>query len=96
MMVAWCTMGMVSVGRDDGDGGVWRRGGVGSEGEGGHDGDEMVAAMVSAGDVDEVAKMVDMVLWVASAVMVVMMTVVAGCGCRRGWRRVAASGYGDR
>ncbi|GJZ83180.1 hypothetical protein Tco_0648353 [Tanacetum coccineum] len=82
--------------------------------------------MVSAGDVVEVAKMVDMVLWVASAVMVVagmtaaaggyeveggdvddggvvvvrgmvmMMTVVAGCGCRRGWRRVAASGYGDR
>ncbi|GKG34106.1 hypothetical protein Tco_0434265, partial [Tanacetum coccineum] len=47
----------------------------------------MVAAMVSAGDVDEVAKMVDMMLWVASAVMVVMMTVVAGCGCRRGWRR---------
>ncbi|GKB93203.1 hypothetical protein Tco_0979340, partial [Tanacetum coccineum] len=77
----------------------------------GHDGDEMVAAMVSAGDVDEMAKMVD----VASAVMVVagmtaaaggyeveggdvddggvvvvvrgmvmMMTVVAGCGCRRG------------
>ncbi|GKF60512.1 hypothetical protein Tco_0177298 [Tanacetum coccineum] len=75
----------------------------------------MVAAMVSAGDVDEVAKMVDMVLWVASAVMVVagmtataggyevegddvddcgvvvvvrgmvlMMTVVADCGCRRG------------
>ncbi|GKE15616.1 hypothetical protein Tco_1423193 [Tanacetum coccineum] len=82
--------------------------------------------MVSAGDVVEVAKMVDMVLWVTSAVMVVagmtvaaggyeveggdvddggvvvvrgmvmMMTVVAGCGCRRGWRRVAASGYGDR
>ncbi|GJY55092.1 hypothetical protein Tco_0446756 [Tanacetum coccineum] len=89
-------------------------------------GDLKVAAMVSAGDVVEVAKMVDMVLWVASAVMVVagmtaaaggyeveggdvddggvvvvrgmvmMMTVVAGCGCRRGWRRVAASGYGDR
>ncbi|GKC54972.1 hypothetical protein Tco_1077717, partial [Tanacetum coccineum] len=85
-----------------------------------------VAAMVSAGDVVEVAKMVDMVLWVASVVMVVagmtaaaggyeveggdvddgdvvvvrgmvmMMTVVAGCGCRRGWRRVSASGYGDR
>ncbi|GKD45163.1 hypothetical protein Tco_1269808 [Tanacetum coccineum] len=32
MMVAWCTVGMVSVGRDDGGGGVWRRGGVGSEG----------------------------------------------------------------
>ncbi|GJX22733.1 retrovirus-related pol polyprotein from transposon TNT 1-94 [Tanacetum coccineum] len=89
-------------------------------------GDLKVAAMVSAGDVVEVAKMVDMVLWVVSAVMVVagmtaaasayeaeggdvddggvvvvrgmvmMMTVVAGCGCRRGWRRVAASGYGDR
>ncbi|GJQ89677.1 hypothetical protein Tco_0000816 [Tanacetum coccineum] len=28
--------------------------------------------------------------------MVMMLTVVAGCGCRRGWRRVAASGYGDR
>ncbi|GKC93898.1 hypothetical protein Tco_1159340 [Tanacetum coccineum] len=70
--------------------------------------------MVSAGDVVEVAKIVDMVLWVASAVMdvagmtsaargyevkggdvddggvvvvrgmVMMMTVVAGCGCRRG------------
>ncbi|GJS04253.1 hypothetical protein Tco_0320761 [Tanacetum coccineum] len=22
--------------------------------------------------------------------------VVAGCGCRRGWRHVAVSGYGDR
>ncbi|GKD10459.1 hypothetical protein Tco_1190144 [Tanacetum coccineum] len=28
--------------------------------------------------------------------MVMMMTVVAGYGCRRGWRRVTASGYGDQ
>ncbi|GKC11217.1 hypothetical protein Tco_1007999 [Tanacetum coccineum] len=41
MMVAWCTMGMVSVGRDDDGGGVWRRGGVGSEG-----GDVVMMVMV--------------------------------------------------